>query len=173
MGIPSHIKLADPSFNIPAQIDMLIGAEWDLLCVGQRKLDNKLVMQKTKFGWIVGGPMAAPAPQHVKCYLSSTASLEKQLIKFWEIEEISKKRSLSAEEEACKAHFVANTKRDENGRFIVKLPLIQKPSVLGDSRKQAERRFLTLERKLQQNKNLHREYSAFLKEYEELGHCKK
>lgn len=142
MGIPSHIKLADPSFNVPGRIDILIGAEWfwDLLCVGQRKLDNNLVMQKTKFGWVVG-PMTAPAPRHVKCYLTSVASLEKQLIKFWDIEEFPKKRSLSSEEEACEAHFVENTRRDGNGRFIVKLPLKQEPLVLGDSRKQAERRF--------------------------------
>jgi len=129
-------------------------------------------MQKTKLGWVVGGPMAAPVPQHVKCYLSSTASLEKQLTKFWEIEEISKKRSSSAEEEACETHFLANTKRDETGRFIVKISLKQEPAILGDSRKQAEKRFLALERKLQLNKNLHKEYSAFLKEYEKLGYAK-
>lgn len=144
----------------------------DLLCVGQRKLDNNLVMQKTKFGWVVG-PMTAPAPRHVKCYLTSVASLEKQLIKFWDIEEFPKKRSLSSEEEACEAHFVENTRRDGNGRFIVKLPLKQEPLVLVDSRKQAERRFLALERRLQRNKALSKEYSAFLKEYEELGHMRR
>lgn len=52
IGIPSHFKLADPSFNIPGQIDLLIGAEWfwDLLCVGQRKLNSNLIIQKIKFG---------------------------------------------------------------------------------------------------------------------------
>lgn len=32
--IPKHIKLANPNFNVPASIDMLIGAElfWTYLC---------------------------------------------------------------------------------------------------------------------------------------------
>ncbi|XP_011884091.1 PREDICTED: uncharacterized protein LOC105571233 [Vollenhovia emeryi] len=175
MGIPPHLKLADPSFNTPGRIDLLVGAEWfwDLLCVGQKKLENNLVMQKTKLGWVVGGPMAAPAPQRVECYLSKVASIEKQLIRFWELEEPSKEGALSREEEACEAHFKRNTKRDKSGRFIVKLPFKQEPSTLGDSRKRAEKRFLTLERKLLHNKALQEEYSAFLKEYEELGHMRR
>lgn len=175
MGIPSHIKLADPSFNVPGQIDMLIGAEWfwDLLCVGQRKLDDKLIMQKTKLGWVVGGPMAAPAPQHIKCYLSSVTKLEKQLTKFWDIEELSNIKSLSSEEEACEAHFIKNTSRENSGRFIVKLPLKQDSAILGESKNQAEKRLISLERRFRHNEALRKEYSAFLKEYEELGHMQK
>ncbi|EZA51179.1 hypothetical protein X777_10265 [Ooceraea biroi] len=63
--------------------------------------------------------------------------------------------------------------QSEGGRFIVKLPLKQNPSVLGDSRKQAEKRMLALERRLLRNKNLHSEYSAFLKEYENLDHMQR
>ncbi|KMQ88603.1 hypothetical protein RF55_11885 [Lasius niger] len=139
----------------------------------KKKLENKLVMQKTKLGWVVGGPMAAPAPQHVKCYLSSVTRLEEQLIKFWDIEELSKKKSLSLEEEACEAHFVENTTRDENGRFVVKLPLKQNPSVLGDSKDQAEKRLIALEKRLRHNEALYKEYSAFLEEYEKLDHMRR
>ncbi|KYN35066.1 hypothetical protein ALC56_10599 [Trachymyrmex septentrionalis] len=39
VSIPKYIKLADPNFNIPTSIDILIGAEsfWRLICAGQIK----------------------------------------------------------------------------------------------------------------------------------------
>ncbi|KAJ8959713.1 hypothetical protein NQ318_021907 [Aromia moschata] len=60
LAIPKHIRLADPSFNKCSKIDMLLGADcfWDLLCAAQIKLGvNKPVLQKTKFGWVVSGPI--------------------------------------------------------------------------------------------------------------------
>jgi len=83
-GNPPVSQVSDPSFNTPGRIDLLVGAEWfwDLLCVGQKKLDNNLVMQRIKLGWVVGGPMAASAPQCVYSYLSKVASLERQLTRF-------------------------------------------------------------------------------------------
>lgn len=76
LEIPSHLKLADPRFNVPERIDLLIGAKWfwDLLCVGRRKLANNLVMQKTKLGWVVGCPMTAPAPQRKSYKYRETAN---------------------------------------------------------------------------------------------------
>ncbi|XP_073811778.1 uncharacterized protein [Musca autumnalis] len=44
------------------------------------------------------------------------------------------------------------------------------PNSLGDSRDIALRRFLSIERKLNKNTDLKKDYSLFLREYEELGH---
>jgi len=62
INIPHHLRLADPSFNMPGEIDLLLGAErfWSILCVGQFILDaSGLMMRKTKLGWIVEGPINA------------------------------------------------------------------------------------------------------------------
>lgn len=56
--IPKNIKLADLNFNVPASIDMLIGAElfWKIICAGQiRQAKDQPTLQKTHFGWIVSG----------------------------------------------------------------------------------------------------------------------
>lgn len=39
LTIPKHIKMADPNFNVPDKIDMLIGVDlfWRLICAGQIK----------------------------------------------------------------------------------------------------------------------------------------
>ncbi|KAL0849193.1 hypothetical protein ABMA28_013532 [Loxostege sticticalis] len=44
--LPSDIQLADPTFNIPGAVDILVGSEifWDLP-----------VIQETKLGWVVSG----------------------------------------------------------------------------------------------------------------------
>lgn len=40
LDIPQNVKLADPQFHIPSEIELLIGAKrfWELICVGQIKL---------------------------------------------------------------------------------------------------------------------------------------
>lgn len=56
--IPNNIKLADPNFNVPSSIDMLIGAElfWRIMCGSQiRQSNNVPILQKTHFGWIISG----------------------------------------------------------------------------------------------------------------------
>ncbi|KAG5316089.1 RTXE polymerase, partial [Pseudoatta argentina] len=58
-SVLKHIKLADPNFNVPASIDMLIGAEsfWRLICAGQIKQSkNQPTLQNTHFEWIISGP---------------------------------------------------------------------------------------------------------------------
>ncbi|CAD6230175.1 GSCOCG00012151001-RA-CDS, partial [Cotesia congregata] len=63
--IPDNIVLADPNFHKPAPVDLLLGAgtTLSLLFVGQIKLSSsnqqELYLQKTMFGWIIGG--AAPS----------------------------------------------------------------------------------------------------------------
>lgn len=58
LNLPKDIQLADPSFNIPDKIDILIGAGyfWDIIQNKQIILiPNLPKLQKTVFGWIVTG----------------------------------------------------------------------------------------------------------------------
>ncbi|XP_050293812.1 uncharacterized protein LOC126734295 [Anthonomus grandis grandis] len=176
LNIPHNITLADPNFDIPGDIDMLIGADyfWDLICVGQLKLGaNGPYAQKTKFGWIVSGRISSEAHQEVRCHLVQNVDLDKQLTRFWEIEEFPRVKILSSEEKACEQHFLKTFKRDSNNRFVVTIPLLESPDRLGNSYDIAEKRFLSLERKFDRDESFKAEYCKFIKEYELLGHMRK
>lgn len=59
-NIPNHIQLADPHFNKPEKVDILLGAEFffSLTQSGTIKLSDDLpILQNTLLGWIVGGPI--------------------------------------------------------------------------------------------------------------------
>lgn len=183
LNIPSNLILADPSFNEPGPIDILIGADyfWDLLSVGQIKLGSNLpTMQKTQFGWVISGKFIPKGhiSESISCNFSALEieeSLENQLLKFWELEEVSPPPTFSSDsdEVICEELFVSSTVRQTDGRFIVDLPLKHSPSVLGNSLENATKRFLSLERKLNRNPQLKAEYSKFLREYETLKHMTK
>lgn len=55
--IPPHIHMADPSFNTPGRVDMLLGADvFRCLQNGDMKLHQHLPpLRKTLFGWLIGG----------------------------------------------------------------------------------------------------------------------
>ena len=56
------------------------------------------------------------------------------------------------------------------GDIIVALPFNDKKQQLGESKAQAEKRLLSLERKLQKDPDLKRQYYAVMQEYLDLGH---
>lgn len=65
LNFPKDIILADPTFDQPSHIDMLIGAEYfyQLLCSSQIKLNSgATILQETRFGWIVTGKFYVPGP---------------------------------------------------------------------------------------------------------------
>ncbi|XP_018403676.1 PREDICTED: uncharacterized protein LOC108780429, partial [Cyphomyrmex costatus] len=176
LKIPKHLPLADPSFHMPGRIDMLIGGEWfwRLLCIGQIEINKQgLVLQKTKLGWIVGGPTYSQIPKSIKCNLSnvkSPSNIDMQLRKFWELESIDDKAPTSQDETNCEQHFIQTYKRDDNGRFVVSIPFKIDPKQLGESRSVAVRRLISLEKRFLKDKNFKASYCAFMQEYEELGH---
>ncbi|XP_011173049.1 uncharacterized protein LOC105205390 [Solenopsis invicta] len=173
--IPERIQLADPEFHIPATIDILLGASvfWDLLYVGQIKIfKQQPTFRKTQLGWIVAGAMELhhmPTTMTTYCGFSSERTLCDQLQKFWQIEEITSSRHLSQEETTCEKHFTDTIRRTEDGRFVVQLPLKRNPSKLGDSYEIARKRFQSIERKLNKDPTLKKEYHAFIQEYLQLG----
>ncbi|XP_050305576.1 uncharacterized protein LOC126742816 [Anthonomus grandis grandis] len=131
------------------------------------------MLQNTKFGWIVTGSFSMPSnkyPIKSKCNLIANESVQNQLRKFWEIEEVDNQKVWSLEENACEEHFINNLLVTKNGRIMVSLPLKESPKMLGDSRNIAMKRFLSLERRLISNEKLRELYTDFLTEYESLGH---
>ncbi|XP_077255211.1 uncharacterized protein LOC143893560 [Temnothorax americanus] len=173
LRIPPNIKLADPNFHLPRPVDLLIGsgATISLFSIGQINLSHKgqdLYLQKTRLGWVVAGGTSSQLPvKNATCHLTN---LENQLLKFWIIEEVGTDRSWSAEEMQCEAHFKKTVRRDGKGRYIVRLPFRKVNIRLGKSRTSALRRLTSLERKLDANTTLKKEYTRVIEEYIELGH---
>ncbi|XP_041982291.1 uncharacterized protein LOC121735510 [Aricia agestis] len=77
---------------------------------------------------------------------------------------------MSNDDRYCEKLFTETTKRDEFGRFFVRIPLKESPELLGDSYTMAKNRFLCLERKLDRLPNYKKLYFEFMREYEALGH---
>jgi len=89
--IPSNIALADPNFNIPGDVDLLIGAQlfWQLICVGQiRACKAHPTLQKTKLGWVISGMAHGSSKREtpVLCHLTTANELDKSISRFWEVE---------------------------------------------------------------------------------------
>ncbi|XP_072400609.1 uncharacterized protein [Diabrotica undecimpunctata] len=175
LDIPPHLPLADAGFGCSAKVDMLLGTEifYSLLCVGQIKLSEfQPILQKTLLGWILAGPM-----QNLQTFNSTMCNLnvvdiQNQLEKFWAVEEIpQEKQALSVGELECERMFVENTKREKDGKFIVRIPFKEELAQLGDSKLEAKNRFLAFgERRLEKNVKLKGMYDSFMNEYISLGH---
>ncbi|XP_046395767.1 uncharacterized protein LOC124163028 [Ischnura elegans] len=173
-NIPRELTLADPKFNTPGPIDMLIGAEvfFSVLKQGKQVRPGPFpILQDTEIGWILAGRFETPdyrcaEPQPLETFVVRECSnLEEQLRRFWELEDMNQKPS-TVEERECEDHFVKNTRRDHTGRFIVRLPFRKNPTELGDSLEAAKSRLQQLERRFKGDSNLPREYVGFMDEYE-------
>ncbi|XP_060520808.1 uncharacterized protein LOC132698632 [Cylas formicarius] len=158
---------------------MLIGAGvfWKLIRVGRIELgENKPVLQNTWLGWVVAGYISGQGsrvkPKKTVCNLSIGTEVQDQLAKFWELEEPggSQIEGMTRDEVDCENLFMSTTRRDQDGRFIVEIPLKMSIEKLGDSREMALRRFYSLERKFARDKQLHIDYCEYMREYEQVGH---
>ncbi|XP_017471839.1 PREDICTED: uncharacterized protein LOC108363089 [Rhagoletis zephyria] len=185
-NIPKNVELADPRFNTPARVDMLLGAEifLELLCVGQIKLLNGVPrLQKTVFGWVVSGSTQIVEGDRVRAQslVSDVVVTEQQdeklnslVERFWEMEQLSTKSTFLTDEEAeCERIFRESVRRDDSGKFVVKIPFKNNVDKLGDSFYTAERRFLALERRLNKDSDTKKAYADFIEEYIKLGHMAK
>ncbi|XP_062713340.1 uncharacterized protein LOC115266428 [Aedes albopictus] len=176
--LPSGLQLADPKFQTPGEIDLIIGNEifFDLIMKGRHKIGrNELTLAETELGWVVGGSMptrkAKPCPR--VCQLNRyEEELNKTMLKFWEIESVHPESNLTAAEAAVEEHFKSTHTRDDEGRYIVRLPFNHLQGQLGDSFNNARKRLDKLVIALARNPTKRVEYSAFLAEYLALGHMK-
>lgn len=95
LQIPNNLYLADEEFHKIGPIDMLLGAEFffDLLETGKIELGkNQVVLQNTKFGWVVAGFIPStileglefkPNISSLICSVKSGETLSENLERFW------------------------------------------------------------------------------------------
>ncbi|XP_032589334.2 uncharacterized protein LOC116804772 [Drosophila mojavensis] len=139
-------KLADPHFNEPSRIDVVIGV--DLLhsiMLGKVKKVNGILGQKTELGWIVSGNIARPVNN--KVISATTTMCLDNLERFWKLE-----NNLSCSKE--------NNKWDGQGRLVVSIPF-KKDFESGKSRKHAMTRLLHVENKFRKHLQIFTEYKDF------------
>ena len=79
---------------------------------------------------------------------------------------------ITANEEFCEQHFLANTERLTTGRYSVRLPQIENlnSSSLGESYQHAFHRFQNVEKKLLRFPEIKSQYEDFMSEYVYLNH---
>jgi len=126
--------MADPSFDQPGPIDLLIGADLYPVVMegGKVVIDDALPAAfSTVFGWIIVGSISSPNCHDALCGLVSlTVSLEDTLTKFWQVEEPDSASTEITEQGQCEIIFRSQMSRPEDGRFSVPIAF----SVFGDFR---------------------------------------
>ncbi|XP_055714786.1 uncharacterized protein LOC129808906 [Phlebotomus papatasi] len=177
--IPEHLHLADPHWYKNSPIDMLIGAQhfWDILKSGVVELGNDLPsLRETLFGWVIVGAVPPPSPsldkvpsslslEKVTCQVASHATLDFDLSRFFEIEDVPADKPGNSDHLAVESLFLTTTKRSPEGRYIVHLPFNKDSNSLENNMSAACRRFHNLERRLNKNPALKIEYGNIIREY--------
>ncbi|XP_059222988.1 uncharacterized protein LOC131996859 [Stomoxys calcitrans] len=169
-----NMDLADPNFYKPAQIDMLLGSDIlpSILKSGvQKNISGNLLAQETEFGWILSGPSRTVTS--FASFVACSNTLNEQVKKFWELEEIPSSKSLSDDDVWCENFYKTTTVRRSDGRYLVRLPFHHDlpPSIaLGSSRRAAMGQYLHMEKTLEKSPDLAKEYNSVLSEYLELDH---
>ncbi|XP_076482649.1 uncharacterized protein LOC143304844 [Bombus vancouverensis nearcticus] len=130
-----------------------------------------LRLQKTRFGWVIGGSPPSPGPARV--FHASTTELETDLTRFWELDEGPQIKHLSEADRRCEEHFQNHVQRTSDGRYIVALPFNDKISSLGSSKAMAMKRLASLQQQFRRNQQFETAYRAVIQEYLDLGHMTK
>jgi hypothetical protein len=84
------------------------------------------MLQETKLGRIVVGNIQQTLPTRngtIVCKLNTAERIDTQLKKFWEIEEPPHDIMFTGEDIKCEKHFEQNVRRNQDGRYVVKMPM--------------------------------------------------
>ena len=174
------LQLADPRFDVPRRIDLLVGSDLMdrvLLMESRTGTSGTASAYNTIFGWAVFGQYGQAEGKPNVCV--STQQIEPELEhgdqllqKFWKQEEIDLSRpTFSPEELLTQEHYANNfTYNSVSCRYTVRLPVRKESPALGDSRTQALQRFRANERATIK-KGIYAKFQQVVQEYLDLGHA--
>ncbi|XP_057324673.1 uncharacterized protein LOC130667198 [Microplitis mediator] len=100
--------------------------------------------------------------------------LNELIAKFWEQEEPKTTESTrySDDDLLCEEHFKTTHTRSADGRYIVRLPIEDLDTPLGDSVRSAQYSLRRILKRLDADKSLSELCHSFMMEYKQLGHMK-
>ena len=180
------LQLADENYNIPARIDILLGADLAPQIMTRRMLrtgkDYEPMAQATEFGWVLSGPATRshtstnvyPA-NHTHIQPEPEPPLRDVVLGFWQAEEApgDEEPTPSQQEAEAELHYVSHTTYSPSDcRYQVTLP--RKPGLfpLGESRSQAVSRYLSNERSILK-RQVWEPFQHVIRQYLELGHAER
>ncbi|XP_034938542.1 uncharacterized protein [Chelonus insularis] len=175
----NSLQLADPDYSTPRPIDILIRVDCYGLIVkaGIKQFpQSSLIAQDSIFGWmLIGSPQPTRCSSqrtHHAARVNSYQQVSDLLTKFWVQEEVpdTSASQLSPDDQSCEDHYVTTHSRDQDGRYIVRIPLKASPSFLGNSLARAHQCLLHMIRRLTKNDSYAQLYHNFMQEYESLNH---
>lgn len=116
------LLLADSNYTTPGSIDLILGADVYSQIIEDGIIKGDLhspIAQRTKFGWILSGPVSInSSPNHFQGYhVTTDRELYDVLQQFWKLEEVpsSPTSSLSVDEQECERHYQLTHSRDQHG----------------------------------------------------------
>lgn len=172
----SHLNLADPAFLDKTEIDVLLGADIHATIVQEgiiRGKPNEPIAMASLLGWLISGsiPLSSHVANSVSLHCAQNDALSDILQNFWRQEELPSTKFLSPADEICEEHFLKTVKRNEEGRYVLKLPFKNPEDIqLGDSYQKAVIMLKRMEQKFQADPVFKELYFDFIREYIASGH---
>ncbi|XP_008183847.1 uncharacterized protein LOC103309646 [Acyrthosiphon pisum] len=143
-----RLQLADPEYSETLPIDVLLGADvFPYLFLGDKRkgIAGQLIAMFTVFGWVLMGKTSSSPDRNIVTMCSITYSVDRMLQRFLENENVPTVEKSSQADLECERIYQSTTTRQSHGRYIVHLPFLQDPSLLGKSEDVALRRLEQLE----------------------------
>ena len=178
------LQLADPTFNTPGRVDILLGADVWLQIQGDappvKASSTEPGAQDTIFGWALTGPvkLAGQASKGIPTYhiqsIMSNEELYNMAYDFWKGEAVEEPESpISIIEAQVEKHYDSHISYSpSNCRYQVTLPRKPDCEPLGESRPQAVQRFYSNERSTA-IKGVNKEVQLQLQSYLDANHAEK
>ena len=167
----TDLTLADPEYNIPAPIDMILGLDvyHDVMLPQVIHQPGNLTAQHSIFGWVISGKTST---ETVETSVNHFTTFEENIKTFWELESVPNRIINSEEERLCEEIYTSTTRRTKFGRYEVRSPFKSNSTKLGQSKSIASQRLLSLERRFVKDPNYAVQYREILCDFIKQGHLK-
>ena len=130
---------------------------------------------RSRLGWTVSGPVSSNAGRdsYASHYISRGKLLEDKVDRFWKIESsgiYEHEKGTSIEDRQVMALW--DEKREfTDGHYVLPIPFKRQDRKLYDNLHMAEKRLMSLKRKLSRNEKLHREYAKGMEDLMSQGYA--